>query len=351
MHVDAIIVGGGPAGLNAALVLARCRRSVVLFDAGRPRNYAARHLHNFLSRDGIHPQLLLNLARRDLRRYDVPIHSEAISAARCSSAGFIVRTASGRRLTSRTLLLATGVVDELPPLMNLPAFYGQGVHHCPYCDGWEYRARPLAAYGAGRAAVGLALNLLTWSPSVTVLTNGSPLDPASRRRAGRFNIACRIEPIAALLTTRGRPAPTRRDPFGQVSFASGPPLPVDALFFNTDKIQRSRLPLRLGCRLDDAGGILHDRRQRTGVPGLFVAGDASFDVQFVIVAAAEGAKAAVAMNHFMQTQDRESISPSTTEAPRVVVRQAAGSAATRRAVTVTSKPAARSRPTAPQSRS
>lgn len=309
MAYDTIIVGGGPAGLNAALVLGRSRRRVLVVDAGRPRNYASHHAHNFLSRDGIHPGRLLDLGRRDLVPYDVEFRSGVVTGATCAPEGFVVKI--GReKLRSRTLLLATGVVDDLPEIPNLPGFYGLGVHHCPYCDGWEYRDRRIAVFGRGRRGLGLALNLLTWSRDLVIVTDGERLPVGAVREAEQYGIRVRTDRIAGLFSRRGRAIGTLRDPLGFLSFQSGEDLPVDAVFFNTDKYQRSRLPMELGCRTNDSGGVVHDRKQRTGVPGLYLAGDVSFDVQFVIVAAAEGAKAGVAINRELQERDRAVITRS-----------------------------------------
>ena len=304
MRYDAAIVGGGPAGLNAALVLARCRRSVVVIDAGKPRNYAARHLHNFLSREGVNPARLLAMGRREVARLGVEFRSDVVCDAVACGGGFSLRLKSRRVIRARTLLLATGVVDELPRIGNVEAFYGVGVHHCPYCDGYTYSDRALCAYGEGHAGLGLALNLLTWTRNVTVLTNGCEPDRKIMREAARFGIRVCGERIEGLVSRRGKDVGSERDPLRGVRLGDGTEVACDGLFFNTEQTQRSGLPRVLGCRIDESGGVIHDKRQRTGVSGLYLAGDASVDVQFVIVAAAEGAKAGMAMNREMQMEDR-----------------------------------------------
>lgn len=296
MVYDTIIVGGGPAGLSAALVLGRCCRRVLVVDAGRGRNHAARGVHNFLTRDGITPAELRRLGRRELARYGVELRSGVVTAAHCAGGGFRVVLDSRTRLRSRTLLLATGMRDEAPAIPGFEKFYGAGVHHCPYCDMWEYRGKPVAAYGRARKGVGLAMSLLTWTGDVTVVTGGAPVSRAARQEAQRLGIAVRTEAITALRGTRGG--------LSAVEFEAGPALRAAALFFNTEQWQRSRLPVKLGCRMDALGGVIHDRKQRTGVPGLYLAGDASRDVQFSVVAAAEGAKAGVAINVDLQRRDR-----------------------------------------------
>ena len=150
---DCIIVGGGPAGLSAALVLGRCRRKVLLCDAGKPRNRHAVELHSFITRDGVPPARLLEMARDNLVAYpSVRLRPGSITAARAVDRGFELQTADGALLHCRKLLLATGVRDELPPVAGIEDFYGRSVHHCPYCDGWESRDEAAAhARGHGLA--------------------------------------------------------------------------------------------------------------------------------------------------------------------------------------------------------
>jgi thioredoxin reductase len=174
--------------------------------------------------------------------------------------------------------------------------YGSSVHHCPYCDGWEHRGERLAAYGKGRAAVGLALSLRTWSDRVVACCDGERLSEEDRALAERNEIGVREDGVVRL---EGDDGELRR-----IHFERGAPLECDALFFNTGQVQRSDLPRRLGCSFKDDGGVRTSDRQCTDVPGLYLAGDADKDVQFVIVAAAEGATAAVAMNRELQDEDR-----------------------------------------------
>ncbi len=292
---DAIIVGGGPAGLSAALILGRCRRRVLLCDAGRPRNAASHALHGFLTRDGIAPAELLRIGRRQLRPYGVEILRREVVSARRAKQGFEIALAGGKKLRTRTLLLATGVVDRRPAIEGLPALYGRKVFHCPYCDGWEVRDRPLAVYGRGKNGMGLALALKTWSREVTLVSDGGAhLTITLRETLVSRGISIREGRIARL---EGR----RRGL--DVVFRNGDRLACGALFFSTGQDHGCDLPRRLGCRFTRKGAIRTDRFERTGVPGLYVAGDASRDVQLVIVAAAEGAKAAFAINHQLQEEE------------------------------------------------
>ncbi|QDV39579.1 NAD(P)/FAD-dependent oxidoreductase [Tautonia plasticadhaerens] len=302
---DVLVVGGGPAGLSAALVLGRCRRRVIVVDSGRPRNAAALRSHGYLTRDGIGPHELLRLGREEVARYGVEVLDDEVVDARCPSpdgspgpgaAAFEAETRSGRRLRSRKLLLATGVRDVLPPVEGAERYYGRGVHHCPYCDAWEHRDARLAAYGAGGAAVGLALSLRTWSDRVTACTDGRPVDAGDRARLRRNGIALRTEPVARL--------DGDDEALGAIVFEGGRSIRCDALFFNTGQVQRSTLPGMLGCEYREEGQVETHGKQHTCTPGLFMAGDADGDVQFLIVAAAEGARAATAINRELQDEDR-----------------------------------------------
>jgi thioredoxin reductase len=293
---DVVIVGGGPAGLSAATILGRCRRTVLLCDDGKYRNEASRALHGYLSRDGIHPAELRRIGREQLNRYQIDCRSKRVTSARCTNPGFEIEMEDGERVASRKLLLATGVVDTLPEIDGLESFYGNGVFHCPYCDGWENRERLLAAWGSGRNAAGLALSLKTWSPNVSLLTDGPPhLKAEEEQMLSRSAIRVYSERIARL--------EGGANGLEQVVFASGAVMPVQALFLNSGQRQRCDLAASLGCAFTKNGAVRTGKLEGTNVQGLFVAGDASKDVQLAIVAAAEGAKAGIAINKSLEQED------------------------------------------------
>src|SRR4051812_20151566 len=161
---DCIIVGGGPAGLSGALMLGRCRRRVLVCEGGEPRNARAAGLHNYLTRDGTNPLEFLRLAHEEVRQFPtVEFLSTEIRDARPFADGFKVTGTDAVELSTRKLLLATGVVDELPDIDGLLPLYGKSVHHCPYCDGWEWRDQPVAVYGRGEEGSALALSLTVWT--------------------------------------------------------------------------------------------------------------------------------------------------------------------------------------------
>jgi|SRR5687767_2319942 len=293
---DVIIVGAGPAGLSAALILGRCRRNVLVCDAGRPRNSASRALHGFLTRDGIEPAEFIRIGREQLRPYTtVQFRSEEVTHARQIDKGFEIEVA-GESVTGRKLLLATGVVDRLPDLQGLESLYGRSVFHCPYCDGWELRDQPVAIYGQEDRGAGLALELTGWSRDLIVCSDGpATISAAERKQLEQLNIPLREERISRLEGTDGQ--------LERIVFDSGEHIIRRGMFFNTGQDQHCDLAASLGCDFTDRGAVRTGDYEMTNVPGLFVAGDASRAVQLVIVAAAEGAEAAFAINKALIKDD------------------------------------------------
>jgi thioredoxin reductase len=298
-EVEVIVVGGGPAGLSAALVLGRCRREVVLFDGGRYRNERARRLHGFLTRDGIPPAELRRIARLELARYpSVRVRGETVAVACREADGFVVQTAAGDELRGAALLLATGLVDDLPAVPGVDALYGERVFHCPYCDGWEHRDEPLGLYGRGDGRGGTyALTMARWSNDLVLFTDG----PSGLHA-----------PMRAILRARGIDVDERRlralerDGDGvRLVLEGGDSRWRRALFFDLPARPASDLATQLGAELDDHGGVRVDRHTATGVPGLYVAGDASREALQAVVAAGEGCAAALAIDTYLGARQRE----------------------------------------------
>ena len=278
-------------------MLGRCRRSVLVCDVGEPRNARSDGLHGYLTRDGILPADFLRIAREEVARYpSVEFHRGKIVDARRTSGGFVVECLGGLRFNARKLLLATGVVDELPQVEGLPELYGRSVHHCPYCDGWEWRDHPLAVYGRGESASALAIALTVWSDDVVLCSDGpSELSEREEEALAASGIEVREEPVLRLEGSDGR--------LERVVFAGGAALPRSALFFGSGQHQRSPLAKKLGAEFNEKGAVDTGVCESTNVPGLYVAGDSSKEAQFVIVAAAEGTQAPMAINKALLKDD------------------------------------------------
>ncbi len=293
---DVAIIGGGPAGLSAALMLGRCRRRVVVCDEGRPRNATSHAVHGFLTRDGENPRELLRIARTQLSKYGVELVSARAIDARTDDDGFLVELSTGRQLRARRLLLATGMVDELPRVAGVASLFGTSVFQCPYCDGWEFRDQPLAVYAPRADAASFAVAIKTWSSDLVLCTDGArALSEDERRQLDRHGIPVRSQPIARLEGTDGQ--------LERIVFEDGSQLARSAMFFSTPCVTRSELAVRLGCELVDKGMVKADSRGLTTVPGLYVAGAASEDLNLVSIAVAEGTKAAVTIHKDLRRQD------------------------------------------------
>ncbi|MFI6902336.1 NAD(P)/FAD-dependent oxidoreductase [Nonomuraea sp. NPDC050394] len=296
---DVVIIGGGPAGLAAALILGRAHRRVLLLDAGHGRNAPAEAVHNFLTRDGTPPAALRELAREELSAYpSVEIREETVTDVH---PGFRVDLSGGGTAAARRILLATGLSDDLPGPPGAGALWGRSAFHCPYCHGWEVTGRPVAVIGASPARVRLALHLSRFA-DVALCAGGEPLDPASRAKLLAQGVIVRDERIARLEATEGR--------LERIVFEDGPPLPRQAVFIvNVPRRHEPDLAARLGCATFADGCVEVNEFGQTGVLGVYAAGDtarrASVPVPLaaVIAAAASGTVAGAAIDQDLLSAD------------------------------------------------
>lgn len=293
---DVAIVGGGAAGLSAALVLGRARRSVALFDAGEQNNLAAAHVGGLFGHDGSPPAELYDRARGQLEPYPtVVVHDATVSALVRDGTEFVV-TADDVQVRAHRLLLALGIRYDLPSVPGLQELWGDSVFHCPFCDGWEMRDRRLAVLGAGDELVQKALLLRNWSPDVVALTNGSgALADDASARLGRLGIDVVDRPIVEL---RSRPRGEGRGrELESVVLDDGTVLERDGLLVTVTHAQRAPFADELGLELTERATIVVDALGRTGAAGVYAAGDVAEPMQQVVFAAGAGARAAIGLVH------------------------------------------------------
>jgi thioredoxin reductase len=297
MKLDVLIVGGGPAGLSAALILGRCHRKALLCDEGHQRNLASHAIHALLGREGRSPAALLNEARQELARYkSIALRETRVTEVTRAGDQFQFVCADGTSGLASKVLLATGLVDELPELAGIEPLYGVSVHHCLYCDGFEYAGKPVAAYGKADKGAELAIMMKHWMADVVACSDGTEVSAQAMRKLREYDIPLRLEPIQSLEGMNAE--------LTNIVFQSGPDLPRAGLFFSTGCRQASDLSERLGCKRGPKGGVIKDpETEETSVPGVYVAGDLSRDVLLVAVAIAEGAEAAVAINKAFLRRD------------------------------------------------
>ena len=299
---DVLVIGGGSAGLSAALTLGRCRRRVLVAIAGPTRNAPSPAVHSFFSRDGILPADLLHLGREQLAPYpSVEVKELKIKALTKHAQGFEATGENSQghsvHLIVQRVLLATGVEDVLPPLPGFRELWGSSVLHCPYCHAYEVRDQPLAVYGRGKPVVGLALLMSRWSATVTVVTDGpGHLSDYARQRLRRQGIVVREERVARLVGTVA-------GGLRCVEFTDGNYLNCHALFLHPAQEQRSHLAVELGARITSKGAVWVDKQSRTTVPGLYAAGDMVPGQQQALMAAAGGSKAAICLNEALTREE------------------------------------------------
>src|ERR687891_987016 len=263
---DAVIVGGGPAGLSAALVLGRANKRVLVVDDDRPANAVSQGVGGLLGHDRVTPADLRDSGRRQLEQHaNVEVRHGAVEDVAPTADGFVVTPTDAAPVRAHAIVLAHGLRYDPPPLPGIEALWGRSVFHCAFCDGWEVRDRPLAFHGSGPGAVRSALVLAGWSNDVVLCTDGAP-DPGGALLTAA-GVRVRTEPIARLVGSDGR--------LQQIEFSHGPAERREALFVNTRRDQPNGLAAALGCDLTEAGTIVTDADGRTNVAGVYAAGDAA----------------------------------------------------------------------------
>jgi thioredoxin reductase len=290
---DVVVVGGGAAGLSAALVLGRARRRVAVIDAGAPRNAPAAHLQGFLSRDGMAPAGLLATGRAEISGYDVElVQDEVVSIA----PGFNLRLAGGRMITARRVLVATGIRDELPDLPGVHERWGRDLLHCPYCHGWEVRDQPLGVLGTVPGSVQHAELVRQWSDDVVFFAH--TYDLTSQERAGLVARGVRVVSgeVARLVVEDDR--------LHGVELVDGQVVARTAVFVRpVNRPPDDGLLAGLGCTVDETGFVQVDRTGRTSNPGVWAAGNVVDPRAQLITSAGAGSAAAIGINADLVQED------------------------------------------------
>ena len=285
---DAVVVGGGPAGLAAATWLARYRRRTLLLDAGHGRNASVEHSHGYLTRDGAPPAELLEAARADLSQYScVELRSGDVVSVEGEEGDFTVHCDGGTSVRAQRVVLCTGVVDATPDIEGFDEHYGASVFHCPSCDGYEARDRDVVVLGWSEHIAGFALELLDWAATVTLVTDGRRFegDDVRREALARNGVALVEDEATCFVGSRGD--------LEAVRLRDGVDLPCSLAFFSIGHTPRTGLADELGCERSEEGYVIVDEHGTTSVPGIFAAGDLIPGLQLIQVATAKGTTAGV----------------------------------------------------------
>lgn len=298
---DVVIIGGGTAGLSAALTLGRSRKRTLVCSAGASRNAPSAQAHNFFTRDGMSPIELLRIGQEQLAPYkNVQFQFESVVSADKRNSSFKVTLGNGTQLEARRLLLATGVIDELPTIEGLQELWGVSALHCPYCHGWEVKDEPIALYGKGQVGFDLCVLIKGWSNDLVLCTDGTTdLTEEQRRLLVQHNIPVREEKIARFEGKDGH--------LETIIFADGQVLSRKAIYLRAPQRQRSELPEMLGCNIKD-GLVEVDDFGQTSTQGVYAAGDMTTAMQSLPYAAFSGVRAGAFLNHGLLAEDFRSTS-------------------------------------------
>ncbi|MFN2637375.1 MAG: NAD(P)/FAD-dependent oxidoreductase [Gemmatimonadaceae bacterium] len=297
---DVAVVGGGPAGLTASLWLARYLHKVVVVDSGDPRNWETRGINGFLSRPAIRPPELRALGREDCAKYGVEFVSGIVDEA-INETGelFAIRLRDGSVMEAKRILLAIGIKDVWPDIPGLDKCYGETVHVCPDCDGYETRDKKTIVIGTGRKAVGMALALTTWTRQIVICTNGHKpdMDQELLNQLKALNIPVLEEGINCVVSKQAEIA--------GVDLEGGMSLDCERLYFAIGQYPADDLGAQLGCKRDLLGRLVIDDRNHTSVRNVYAAGDIAPGPQLAIAAAASGAISAIAIHASLVPESRK----------------------------------------------
>ncbi len=293
---EVAVIGGGAAGLSAALVLTRARRQVVVVDAGKPRNAPAPHMHGFLSRDGMPPADLLAVSRDEVASYGGTLLGDSVAGiTRHANGTFGLLLASGEPIVARRLVVATGLRDEVVDVAGVTDRWGRDVLHCPYCHGHEVRDQALGVLGGNAMAVQHALLVRQWSNDLVFFPHTTKITEEQHEQLIARAIGVVDGPVAQLRV--------ENDQLIGVEMADGRYVPRAAVFVRPDFVGQNDFLAGLGARIDSNGWPVVDTTGKTSVPGVWAAGNAVNPRAQVITAAGEGSAAAIAINNDLTDED------------------------------------------------
>jgi thioredoxin reductase len=292
MLLDCAIIGGGPAGLNAALVLGRARRNTVLFDNDNARNAVTQESHGFITRDGVKPKEFREIAHKEISKYpSVIFEKRKITSVSKNDRLFELVTSENETYQSKKIIISTGLKDNLPNIENISEYYGKSLFNCPYCDGWELRDKPLVVIIDEQVqGFHFIQTIYNWSKDLLVCTNGKSFHNEEHKRLIQDKGIKIIEnKIQSLVGENGQ--------IEKVVFENGVSVDIQGGFVLPQLTQSSDIAKQLGCEYNSQGGISTDSFGRTNIKGVYAAGDASIIAPAqLIIAAAEGLQAAVGVN-------------------------------------------------------
>lgn len=294
---DVVIVGGSYTGLSAAMALGRAIRQVLVLDTGHPCNHQTPHSHNFLTQDGSTPAAIATQAKAQVLAYPtVQFRQEAAVAATGTDNHFTVTTDTGATVQARKLLFATGVRDLMPAIPGFAESWGISVIHCPYCHGYEYRGQPTGMLASGATALEWSQLIRNWTDQLTVFTNGeASFSPEHLTQLAARQVAVEETPVQEIIHQNGY--------LTHIGLADGRRVPLTAFYARPAFEQHCTLPRDLGCDHNEVGRIVVDAMQKTSVPGIYAAGDATTMMRSVSIAVAGGTTAGALINHELLATD------------------------------------------------
>lgn len=293
---DVVIVGGGPAGLNASLVLGRARKHVLVIDDQKPRNWVTHETHGFLTRDGVSPREFRRIAKEEIAAYpSVQFASDTVMEITGQNGEFVVQTVEGKKYDAKKILFAVGKKDMPLDITGLSEVYGKSAFVCPYCDGWELRDQQLVIIISGNYALHMAKLISGWTNQfVMCIQDADSLEEEHKVELSRHGVQWYETPIQVIRSEEGM--------VSAVELIDGTLIPCTGIFFQPKLQTGSDLPKIIGCEMTETETIVVDAQGRTSVPGVFSAGDAASELYQAITAASLGALTAVSINNELNVE-------------------------------------------------